>query len=192
VLYALGARNFLVPNMADLALAPFASALSPAERAGLHDLSLGYNAGLAGVLGSLALFPAINITPFDTFAFHNAVVSLVCSRWELPATRALSEAGAFVLSENSIALCSASLGIYLFDTKVLLDLLDNDGKDFGKNIIHIFDEFCPFLDQTIRSPRACLVDTARYGKDLSTLFKGDSCRNEGTALFGCLNNYNSQ
>jgi phospholipase/lecithinase/hemolysin len=75
VLYALGARHFLVPNMADLALAPFASALSPAERAGFHDLSLGYNAGLATVLGSLALLPAIDITPFDTFAFHNTVVA---------------------------------------------------------------------------------------------------------------------
>ena len=29
----------------------------------------------------------------------------------------------------------ASMGIYVFDTKVLLDLLDNDEKDFGKNII---------------------------------------------------------
>jgi phospholipase/lecithinase/hemolysin len=74
-LYATGAQNFLVPNMADLALAPFASALSPAEQSGLHDLSLGYNAGLAGVLGWMALFPAINITPFDTFAFQNAVTA---------------------------------------------------------------------------------------------------------------------
>ena len=29
----------------------------------------------------------------------------------------------------------ASMGIYVFDTKVLLELLDNDAKDFGKNII---------------------------------------------------------
>jgi len=74
-LYGIGARNFLVPNMADLALAPFASALPPEERAGLHELSLGYNAGLAGALGSLALLPAINITPFNTFGFHNAIVA---------------------------------------------------------------------------------------------------------------------
>ena len=46
----------------------------------------------------------------------------------------------------------ASMGIYVFDTKVLLELLDNDGKDFGKNIIpaaiekravyrHLFDGY---------------------------------------------------
>ncbi len=29
----------------------------------------------------------------------------------------------------------ASMGIYVFNTKVLLELLDNDAKDFGKNII---------------------------------------------------------
>lgn len=29
----------------------------------------------------------------------------------------------------------ASMGIYVFDTKVLLELLDNEDKDFGKNII---------------------------------------------------------
>jgi len=75
VLYAMGARHFLVPNMADLALAPFARALSPLEQAGFHELSLGYNAGLATVLGSLALLPAIDITPFDTFAFHNAITA---------------------------------------------------------------------------------------------------------------------
>ena len=66
------------------------------------------------------------------------------------------------------------------------------GSDFRKNIIDIFDEDGPFLDETVRSPRARLVDTARYGKDISTLFQGDSCRNEGTAFFGCLNNHNPQ
>jgi len=59
--------QLLVPNMADLALAPFASALTPEERAGCTSLSLGYNTGPSQARSALwRSLPAINITPFDT------------------------------------------------------------------------------------------------------------------------------
>ena len=74
-LYGLGARNFLVPNMPDLSLAPFALALPAVQRDALHALSMGYNVGLASMLDMLALFPAMNLTQYDTFAFLNAVTA---------------------------------------------------------------------------------------------------------------------
>jgi phospholipase/lecithinase/hemolysin len=74
-LYAVGARNFLVPNMPDLSLAPFALALPAVQRDALHALSMGYNAGLASTLDMLALFPAMNLTQYDTFAFLNAMTA---------------------------------------------------------------------------------------------------------------------
>jgi phospholipase/lecithinase/hemolysin len=74
-LYAIGARNFLVPNMPDLSLAPFALALPAVQRAELHALSAGYNAGLASVLGMFALFPGNHVTQYDAFAFLNGVTA---------------------------------------------------------------------------------------------------------------------
>lgn len=68
LLYANGAREFLVPNMPDLSLTPFGLSLPPLQQAGLHALSLGFNAGLSGALGQLQALPGIQITPFDTFA----------------------------------------------------------------------------------------------------------------------------
>jgi phospholipase/lecithinase/hemolysin len=74
-LYAVGARNFLVPNMPDRSLAPFALALPALQRAELHALSVGYNAGLASMLDMLALSPAMNLTRYDAFGFLNAVTA---------------------------------------------------------------------------------------------------------------------
>jgi outer membrane lipase/esterase len=75
LLYGTGARNFLVPNMPDLSLAPFALALPAAQQAELHALSMGYNAGLASMLDMVALFPGSRVTPFDAFAFLNGVTA---------------------------------------------------------------------------------------------------------------------
>ena len=75
MLYGVGAQNFLVPNMVDLSLAPFALARPPAEQADLLALSVGFNSGLAIALNSLGVLPGINITPFDTFAFNRAAVA---------------------------------------------------------------------------------------------------------------------
>jgi phospholipase/lecithinase/hemolysin len=74
-LYAVGGRHFLVPNMSDLSLTPSGRSLPPLEQLGLHQLTVGFNGGLAGVLGALALFPGINHVQFDTSGFYNTVVA---------------------------------------------------------------------------------------------------------------------
>src|SRR5262249_41294586 len=53
---------------------PFALSLPPPQQAGLHALSLGFNAGLNGALGQLQALPGIEITPFDTFAMLNLLI----------------------------------------------------------------------------------------------------------------------
>jgi outer membrane lipase/esterase len=74
-LYADGARQFLIPNLPDLALTPGAQGLSLAEQIGLHQLSLGFNAGLANLLGGLSQLPGIDITGFDAFGLISSVVA---------------------------------------------------------------------------------------------------------------------
>jgi phospholipase/lecithinase/hemolysin len=73
MLYAFGARRFLVPNMPDLALTPYGLSLDPLEQAGLRALSMGFNGGLDMALGSLGALPGIAITPFDTFGLLSAI-----------------------------------------------------------------------------------------------------------------------
>jgi len=75
LLYAAGARRFLVPNMPDLALTPSGLSLPPAQQAGLHALSVGFNAGLNSALNSLSLLPGIDITPFDTFSLLQSIAA---------------------------------------------------------------------------------------------------------------------
>lgn len=74
-LYAVGARNFLVPNMPDLSLTPSGRSGTAAEQFGLHQLSVGFNGGLQSALDVLSLFPGISITQFDTFGFMNGVIA---------------------------------------------------------------------------------------------------------------------
>lgn len=74
-LYAGGARQFLVPNLPDLSMTPSGLALTPAQRAGLQALTLGFNDGLRSALNSASMLPGITITQFDTFAFFNAMLA---------------------------------------------------------------------------------------------------------------------
>ena len=74
-LYTGGARQFLVPNLPDLSLTPSGLSLSPAERAGLQALSIGFNAGLAGAVTGLSGLPDIDIELFDTFGLFNAILA---------------------------------------------------------------------------------------------------------------------
>ncbi len=67
MLYAYGARRFLVPNMPDLALTPYGLSLGSMEQAGLRALSVGFNGGLDMALAGLGALSGIDITPFDTF-----------------------------------------------------------------------------------------------------------------------------
>jgi outer membrane lipase/esterase len=74
-LYGIGARNFLVPNMPDLALTPFGLSLSPADQAGLHALSLYFDGYLQAVMNSLSGLPQINLIQADTFGFFATLVA---------------------------------------------------------------------------------------------------------------------
>ena len=74
-LYGAGARQFLVPNLPDLSRSPAGQALTPAQQAGLQALTIGFNSGLAALLGSLSNLPGIDITLFDTFAFFNVILA---------------------------------------------------------------------------------------------------------------------
>ena len=56
-------------------MTPGAQGLSLAEQIGLHQLSLGFNAGLANLLGGLSQLPGIDITGFDAFGLISSVVA---------------------------------------------------------------------------------------------------------------------
>jgi len=75
-LYADGARQFLVPNMPDLALLPFSAGLPVAQQLLIHNLSLVFNANLTAQLSLLsATRPGIQLTSFDSFGFFNNIVA---------------------------------------------------------------------------------------------------------------------
>jgi phospholipase/lecithinase/hemolysin len=74
-LYGGGGRQFLVPNLPDLSLTPSGLNLSPAQRAGLQALTIGFNVGLADALNGLAVLPGIDIELFDTFGLFNAILA---------------------------------------------------------------------------------------------------------------------
>ena len=67
-LAGMGVEHILVPNMPDLGTTPFGLSLGAAGSAGLTTLSLGFNQGLAQMLGSLDAVLAADIIPFDTFS----------------------------------------------------------------------------------------------------------------------------
>jgi len=72
-LYQGGARQFLVPNLADLSLTPSGLQQDPLTRAGLQALSIGFDTGLASALTALSVLPDIKITQFNTFGLLTAV-----------------------------------------------------------------------------------------------------------------------
>ena len=72
VLAAAGARNFLVPNLPDLGITPFARREGEVPQA--HNYSIVFNTELANQLGSLdGTIPGVSIHRFDTFALLNDV-----------------------------------------------------------------------------------------------------------------------
>lgn len=71
-LYSLGARNFLVPGLADMGLTP--QGLNSGASAQLQQLSLGFNLGLTGVLGQLNSLPGIDIRYFDVLGAQHALI----------------------------------------------------------------------------------------------------------------------
>lgn len=76
----LGATDFLVPNMPDLAVTPFGLALDPTSQNALALLSAGFNAGLAATMEHVRttlgpLVPALNIVEFDVALFLATVIA---------------------------------------------------------------------------------------------------------------------
>jgi phospholipase/lecithinase/hemolysin len=76
-LYAEGARDFLVPNLPNLALTPAINSLgSPAASALANGLTVLFNNTLAADIAALeALDPAANIHTVDTYGFLNTLIA---------------------------------------------------------------------------------------------------------------------
>jgi outer membrane lipase/esterase len=74
-LWAAGAREFLVLNLADPALTPYVRSLGPLAQGASTQLTAAYNGALAEVLASLGALPQIQIRQFDINAFLHTVVS---------------------------------------------------------------------------------------------------------------------
>lgn len=66
-LFNAGARDFFVPNLADVGLTPFGR-LEPAT---MRALTIAFNAELAAQLAALQASTGANIITFDTFSFFN-------------------------------------------------------------------------------------------------------------------------
>jgi phospholipase/lecithinase/hemolysin len=75
MLWAAGARDFLVLNLADPALTPYVRSLGPVAQGASTQLATAYNGALAQALASLAALPQIQIRQFDLNAFLHTVVS---------------------------------------------------------------------------------------------------------------------
>ena len=75
LLWAAGAREFLVLNLADPALTPYVRSLGPLSQGASTQLTAAYNGALAQVLTSLGALPQIQIRQFDVDAFLHTVAS---------------------------------------------------------------------------------------------------------------------
>jgi phospholipase/lecithinase/hemolysin len=71
-----GAKDFLVPNVPNLGVAPAITALGPGASAGATQLSFLFNLALNGALDGIELaFPQVNITRLDTFTLITAIAA---------------------------------------------------------------------------------------------------------------------
>ena len=75
MLWAAGARNFLVLNLPDPALTPYVRSLGPVAQGAATQLTSAYNTALAQVVGELSGLPQAQFQQFDLNAFLHQVVS---------------------------------------------------------------------------------------------------------------------
>ena len=75
VLYAAGARHFVVVSAPDVGIAPAVRMLGPQAQAGATYISSLYNQGLGGAVAQLSFLPGIQITPVDIFTALDEVVA---------------------------------------------------------------------------------------------------------------------
>ncbi|KQP12074.1 hypothetical protein ASF45_32230 [Pseudorhodoferax sp. Leaf265] len=88
-LYAMGARSFLVPNLADMGITPFAQAQGAS--AAFTQLSQGHNALLSATLASLSQeLPGARIVSLDVFALGAALAAAGQVSTDLPALEYLA------------------------------------------------------------------------------------------------------
>jgi phospholipase/lecithinase/hemolysin len=74
-LWSAGARNVVVLNVPDPALAPFVRALGPQAQAAATQIAAIYNGALAGALAQLGALPGVHITQFDVAAVVSHIVA---------------------------------------------------------------------------------------------------------------------
>jgi outer membrane lipase/esterase len=74
-LWLAGAREFLIPNLPNLALTPAVRAAGPQAQVAAALLSASYNAGLSQALDALAALPGIEIIRLDAHALLAAAVA---------------------------------------------------------------------------------------------------------------------
>ncbi|MCV2358306.1 SGNH/GDSL hydrolase family protein [Paucibacter sp. TC2R-5] len=72
-LYGLGARNFLLPGLADLGFTP--RGLASGQSSSLQLLSMGFNQGLGLAIDQLRLMPGVHISYFDIFASQHDLIA---------------------------------------------------------------------------------------------------------------------
>jgi len=75
MLWAAGARDFLVLNLADPALTPYVRSLGPVAAGASTQLATAYNGALAQALAALGALPQIQIRLFGMNAFLHTVVA---------------------------------------------------------------------------------------------------------------------
>jgi len=75
MLWAAGARNFLIVNLPDPALTPYVRSLGPVAEGAAMQLTAAYNGALTQMVGTLYGLPQIHIQSFDVDAFLHTVVS---------------------------------------------------------------------------------------------------------------------
>ena len=75
MLWAAGARDFLVLNLADPALTPYVRSLGPVAAGASTQLAAAYNGALAQALAALGALPQIQVRQFDMNAFLHTVVA---------------------------------------------------------------------------------------------------------------------
>jgi phospholipase/lecithinase/hemolysin len=75
LLWAVGARDFLILNLPDPALTPYVRSLGPVAQGASTQLTAAYNGALAQMLGALNGLPQIHLQHFDVDGFLHTVVS---------------------------------------------------------------------------------------------------------------------
>lgn len=75
VLWATGARKFLIPNMPDLSVTPVIQSLGPQAVGATSQLIAAYNAGLAQAVAQLRQLPNVRIAVMDDFKLIDTIVA---------------------------------------------------------------------------------------------------------------------